>query len=203
MDLQTLVAVFSLFAINMALPGPNAVVIAQARVTGDVDSAIAGIAVGQFCWAIASLFGVAALITRTPDLISFIQLTGAVWFFVAGFRTLYPRGAREAVDVVTRRDVPAGGGLSTGLASSLLNPGTAVLFIAALPALLVGSTPGALQIVAISIVYAGMSVVTSSLVSRAVGLGERKVSSPRARSVLAPVPGLALMSFGFLFAATA
>ena len=211
MDPQALAAMFSLFAVNLMLPGPNMVLVVQARVTGDLvhtDRVIAGIAIGQMVWATGTLFGLAALIGRSPTLISIIQLAGAAWFFIAGYRTLLARIDRGAACAAAapeaeRTSADASRGFSKGLTSSALNPGTAVLFASVMPALMAGGAPSPVQILAIVLAYAGMSVAWFAATARAAGHGERKVSDPRLRALFAPLPGLALMGFGFLFAATA
>lgn len=158
-----------------------------------VAAAVGGLLVGYVALTVLVAAGVAALVARSPEVLTGLTLVGAaylVWLGASAWRsaaTAVPvpvGGAMDDPGVALAVPVPGGGWLrqaATGAGTSGLNPKALLLFLALLPQFTDASTgwPVAVQIVLLGLVH----VASCALVYTSVGLG--------ARTLLADRPGLA------------
>lgn len=158
-----------------------------------VAAAVGGLLVGYVALTALVAAGVAALVARSPQVLTVLTLVGAaylIWLGASALRPLEPLVATTggdgapAVGVPLAVPTPGNGWLrqaATGAGTSGLNPKALLLFLALLPQFTDASTgwPLAVQITLLGLVH----VVSCALVYTSVGLG--------ARTLLADRPGLA------------
>lgn len=158
-----------------------------------VAAAVGGLLVGYVALTVLVAAGVAALVARSPEVLTGLTLVGAaylVWLGASAWRSAATPvpvpvgGAMDDPGVALAVPGPGGGWLrqaATGAGTSGLNPKALLLFLALLPQFTDASTgwPVAVQIVLLGLVH----VASCALVYTSVGLG--------ARTLLADRPGLA------------
>lgn len=133
------VAVLSiaLVAVGLVLtPGPNTVYLvtrtmAQGRAAGMVS--LLGVAAGFLVYLVGSAAGVTALLMLVPHALDAIRAAGATYLLWLAWRTLR---APAMIDGGHGPQVPSGRLFLTGLATNLLNPTIAVLYLTLLPQLI-------------------------------------------------------------------
>jgi threonine/homoserine/homoserine lactone efflux protein len=158
-----------------------------------VAAAVGGLLVGYVALTVLVAAGVAALVARSPEVLTGLTLVGAaylVWLGAGAWRSAatsvpVPVGGATGDPGVALAVPGSGGGwlrqAATGAGTSGLNPKALLLFLALLPQFTDASTgwPVAVQIVLLGLVH----VASCALVYTSVGLG--------ARTLLADRPGLA------------
>ncbi|NLG22808.1 MAG: LysE family translocator [Actinomycetales bacterium] len=190
---------FSLAAAALVVvPGPSVVyVVARGmefgRRAGMVS--VAGLEVGSLLHLVATVAGLAALLAAWPAGFRLLQWAGAAYLLglaVSQFRSLH--GGVEA-----DRPAPASGSHPSGLRLfrdgvliDLLNPGTALFFLAFLPQFVDPARgPVSVQILILGGCYLALAVINDSIYALAAGgLAGRFSASPRARRRTAVVTGV-------------
>jgi threonine/homoserine/homoserine lactone efflux protein len=178
-------ATFALFAAAtlalLAVPGPSVLYVVartveQGRSAGLVS--VLGLETGALIHVVAAAAGLSALVASSPTAFAALRYGGAAYLLCLGIRTL-------------RRN-RAGGSARLGPASSarlfrdgvlvdLLNPKTALFFLAFLPGFVHdGAGPIALQVVVLGLVFVALAALTdgayalaTARMSRGVRRGER------------------------------
>jgi threonine/homoserine/homoserine lactone efflux protein len=108
------------------LPGPATALLVREAARGDrrrTAGVIAGIEAGIFAWALASAFGVAALVTASTLAYAVLRAVGATVLVVLGLQMLWD--ARRGAPVKPRRALRLHG-FRGGLLTNLANPKAAV-----------------------------------------------------------------------------
>jgi len=139
-------AAFALASLALAAtPGPGVAYIAtrtitQGRIAG--LASVAGVALGNLGNALAASLGLAAVVLAWPWAFGLIKLAGAVYLIGLGVQSWRAPVARAADTPMTAQ--PPGRIARAGALVALLNPKTALFFVAFLPQF-VGAGPGAAQ----------------------------------------------------------
>ncbi|CAM2947892.1 LysE family translocator [Vibrio rarus] len=134
-DLYTFVAAMTLLTVT---PGLDTVlVIRNTSRGGKVDGYITslGICLGLFVHATWSAIGVAAVISQSPSLFNGIKLVGAAylcWLGLSGIRSLRNGSSSFNMEANTK-SVSRLTSIKEGFLSNVLNPKTAVFYLAFLP----------------------------------------------------------------------
>src|ERR687894_94154 len=134
------VAVLSiaLVAVGLVLtPGPNTVYLvtrtmAQGRTAGMV--CLSGVATGFVIYLAGSAAGVTALLTLVPHMLQGIRAVGATYLLWLAWHTLRSPSIVDTEEQA--RETPPGKLFLLGLATNLLNPTVAVLYLSLLPQLI-------------------------------------------------------------------
>ncbi|WP_107659071.1 LysE family translocator [Nocardia suismassiliense] len=151
-----------------ASPGPDLAVIMSRALSGWAAGAAAtlGVAAGMFLWVLAAVTGVSALLATSSEAFTAVRLLGAAYLIFLGVHALVQ--ARRTTGDVLLRPVVAQGfrrDLGRGFGSSILNPKTAVFFVALIPQFIPdGATVTdavVLPLVAVAVVTAWFLFVTS------------------------------------------
>jgi threonine/homoserine/homoserine lactone efflux protein len=168
-----LLAAFSLAALAiLAVPGPAVVYIVtrsihQGRAAG--LASVLGIHVGTLVHLTAATVGLSAILVSSATAFAVVKLLGALYLVVIGIRTLLGRGDSEAIDPQLaprrhRRDV------AEGVVVNVLNPKTALFFLAFLPQFV---DPGRgeewQQILVLGLTFIALGLVTDSIWALAAG----------------------------------
>lgn len=181
-ELSTL-AVFSVAALALlVVPGPAVLYIVarsihQGRAAG--LASVAGIHVGTLVHVAAATLGLSAVLASSATAFTVVKLVGAGYLVYLGIRTLLGRGGLEdpvqSIARRRRRDV------AEGVLVNVLNPKTALFFLAFLPQFVDPRHGSAgLQILLLGLVFMVLGLVTDSL--WALGAGAAGESLRRARA---------------------
>jgi len=186
-------------AIMLVIPGPAVTYIvsrsiAHGRAAGLVS--VLGITTGTFCHILAATLGLSALLVSSAVAFESIKYVGAAYLIYLGIKTLWQKDEHllEAADGETRLLRLFG----QGLIVCVLNPKTALFFLAFLPQF-VDPAHGhvTLQILQLGILFAGMAWCSDSMYALAAGtLAERIRSSARLRRAQRTASGGTLIALG-------
>jgi threonine/homoserine/homoserine lactone efflux protein len=187
-------------------PGPDFVMVTRASLTGGRRAGIAagaGVALGVFAWVVAIALGVAAVLAASAVAFTVVKLVGAAYLVFLGVRAwlaVRRGGYRDLGSAGTADPLKASAAFRQGLFTNLLNPKTAVYFLALLPQFLPadGSTTQTLELAAIATAGAAMWFGTLAVV---VGALRRFFGSGRVRRALDAALGGVLVALGLKVAA--
>ncbi len=127
---------FAFVALGMVLtPGPNMIYlvsrsISQGPAAGLIS--LAGVALGFLVYMICAALGITALVLAVPYAYDALRFAGALYLLYLAWQALRP-GGRSPFQV---RELPKDGArklFAMGLATNLLNPKVAVLYLSLLP----------------------------------------------------------------------
>ena len=164
-------AVFAAACLALLLvPGPAVLyVVAQSAGQGRRAglASVAGIHLGTLVHVAAAAFGLSALIVASATAFSVVKYAGAAYLIYLGIRRLLER-APLGIDPVAE---PLRRAFTRGIVVNVLNPKTALFFLAFLPQF-VDPDRGAVwsQVVALGLVVVLLGLVSDSLYALAAGL---------------------------------
>jgi threonine/homoserine/homoserine lactone efflux protein len=171
------VVVLGLFLI----PGP-AVLLTLARATaGGRRVGIAtglGIAAGDFVHTIMATFGLSAVLMTSAIAFDIVKLVGAAYLVFLGIRALFEK--TDDLHFANSRLVDAPRAFRQGVLAEVLNPKTALFFLAFLPQFVRpdhGFVVG--QFAVLGLVFVGMSAAYITLIALAAGLVSRWLNRHR------------------------
>ncbi len=207
-DLSTL-ALFALASLALlAVPGPAVLfVVARSlehgRRAGIVS--VLGVHAGSLVHVAAAALGLSALVASSATAFAVVRYAGAaylVWLGVTGLRR-----ARRAVATAAGPASPAASDarlLRQGLVVNVLNPKTAVFFLAFLPQFVEpGHGPAAVQAAVLGLCFVALGTLTDGLWALAAGgLGARLRRRPGLRRWLDRASGVVYVALGVTAAAT-
>jgi threonine/homoserine/homoserine lactone efflux protein len=133
-DLAALTAYVLIVLGFVFIPGPATLLtVARATASGSrVGIATgAGIAVGDLIHTITAIIGISAVIAASATLFSAIKYLGAAYLLYLGIRALIEKASVELASGVAA--ISAGAAFRQGLLTEVLNPKTALFFLAFLP----------------------------------------------------------------------
>ncbi|MCC6906089.1 MAG: LysE family translocator [Anaerolineae bacterium] len=156
----------------LVLPGPVVLYtvarsLSQGRQAGLVSVLAAG--TGDMCHALAATAGLSALLLSSPLLFTIVKALGAGYLFFIGLRTLFAHDAAGTTSAEPSRQ-PLWSVFRQGVAVAVLNPKTALFFIAFLPQFVEpGRGTPALQISLLGVTFVLLGVCTNSIYALASG----------------------------------
>jgi threonine/homoserine/homoserine lactone efflux protein len=198
-------ALFSLAALALiVVPGPAVLyVVAQSidggRLAGLVS--VLGIAVGGLVHVTAAAIGLSALLVSSATAFTAVKLAGAAYLIGLGLHTLLVR--REPIDATAPRERRLRRIFTQGVVVNVLNPKTALFFLAFLPQF-VNRDAGHVgtQIAALGLVFVALAVVSDGVWALAAGsASERLRASRRFLAVRRFVSGGVFLGLGVVTAA--
>jgi threonine/homoserine/homoserine lactone efflux protein len=194
-------AVFALAALAiLAVPGPAVVYIVTRSIhqgRGAGLASVLGIHVGTLVHLTAATAGLSAVLVSSASAFTIVKLLGALYLVAIGIRTLLGRGEAGAADVQRasrrrRRD------FAEGVVVNVLNPKTALFFLAFLPQFVDPSHGHAWQqILALGLTFMVLGLFTDSIWALAAGsAGETLRKSRRWAAVQRYVSGGVFVGLG-------
>jgi len=185
--------------ILLVVPGP-AVTYVVSRSVGHGRAAglvsVMGIVAGTLCHVVAAALGISALLTSSAVAFQFVKYLGAAYLVYLGIKTLRRNdGQLLDADAAETRLIRIFG---QGLLVNLLNPKTALFFLAFLPQF-VDPTRGhvTLQILQLGVLFALMGWCSDSVYAVIAGtVAERIRGSLRLRRAQRNVSGAGLIALG-------
>jgi threonine/homoserine/homoserine lactone efflux protein len=160
------IGAFALFGIVLLLiPGPAVLYIVgrsveQGRLAGVVS--VLGITTGTLVHVVAAVVGLSALVVKSVLAFSIVKYVGAAYLIYIGLRRLFSRAdpSPEAVQLPRRSLWRL---YSDGFIVNLLNPKTALFFLAVLPQFVDVARGGApSQFALLGLLFAGMGLLSDS-----------------------------------------
>ncbi len=193
-------ALFSLAALALiVVPGPAVLyIVAQSIDGGRVAGLLSalGVAVGGLVHATAAAIGLSALLLSSATAFTAVKLAGAAYLIGLGLYTLFVRKEDPADEV--RRERRLRRSFAQGVIVNVLNPKTALFFIAFLPQFVdrdAGSV--AVQLLVLGLVFVALAVVSDSLWALAAGSAASRLrSSPRFLAARRYVSGSVFVGLG-------
>jgi threonine/homoserine/homoserine lactone efflux protein len=169
---STSVGLFCLAALALlAIPGPAVLYIVvqsaeQGRRVG--LASVAGVHLGSLVHVAAAVAGLSALVLASPVSFNVVKYAGAGYLVYLGLRKLLERDDPAQVDAA--RATPLRQALLRGIVVNVLNPKTALFFLAFLPQFVDAGRGGVWsQALVLGLVFIGLGLVTDSLYALAAG----------------------------------
>jgi threonine/homoserine/homoserine lactone efflux protein len=165
-------AVFVVAALALlVVPGPAVVYVVarsihQGRRAG--LASVLGIHVGTLVHIAAATLGLSALVLSSAVAFTAVKIAGAVYLVGLGLWTLFARGAEQEVALGGERNLRRA--FAQGIVVNVLNPKTALFFLAFLPQFVdPDASHPAVQIALLGVLFALLGLVTDSLWALAAG----------------------------------
>jgi threonine/homoserine/homoserine lactone efflux protein len=178
----------------LLVPGPSVLfIVARTLEHGRRGGLISmlGVETGALCHVAAATAGLGALVATSPDALHLLKLAGAAYLIALGWRALRrPHGLELA---------PAGPGalFRQGLIVDLLNPKTALFFLAFLPQFIdPASGPIWTQTLTLGLVFVALATLTDGLYALVAGAFVERLR--RRRKTLSRVSAAAYAGLGAL-----
>ena len=200
-------AVFALAALAiLVVPGPAVVYIVTRSVhqgRGAGIASVLGIHVGTVFHLFAAVVGLSAIIVSSATAFTVVKVAGALYLFAIGMRTLLTRPA-VGPDALERPPRRRRRDFGEGVIVNLLNPKTALFFLAFLPQFVAPDHGQAwLQILVLGSTFMLLGLVTDSVWALAAGAaGEVLRRSRRFAQVQRYVSGSVFVGLGVVTALT-
>ena len=160
----------------------------------------AGVATGQATWALATSFGVAALLRASEPAFLALRLAGAAYLVYLGAQALlaaFRSGARRPPASAGSRRLEAGVAYRQGVLSNLGNPKMGVFFISLLPQFATSFA----SLLALGLVFCCLTLGWLSVYALAVSRARNLLARPSIRRALDAVTGAVLVALGIRLAA--
>jgi threonine/homoserine/homoserine lactone efflux protein len=163
-------ALFAIAALALlVIPGPAVLYIvaqsaAHGRLAGVVS--VAGIHVGTLVHVAAAAVGLSALIVSSAVAFSVVKYAGAAYLVYVGIRRLL---TREPAELLPARSEPLAGLFAQGVVVNVLNPKTALFFLAFLPQFVDPERTVWTQVVVLGATFVALGFVSDGLYALAAG----------------------------------
>jgi len=190
----------------IVVPGPAVLfVVARTIVHGRRAGVVSasGVACGGLVHVAAATVGLSAILAASATAFTVVKLVGAAYLVVLGVRTLV--GHRAAVSTLEAAQAEAEAPLAAlfrqGVIVNILNPKTALFFLAFLPQFVDRHHAAAPQIALLGLIFVAMALLSDSLYATAAGaLRGLLARSRRAERVERVVSGSVFIGLGLLAA---
>lgn len=160
-------------------PGPAVLYIVarsleQGRMAGIISTL--GIALGSLVHVIFAAFGLSALLMKSVLAFSIVKYLGAAYLIYLGIRTLSKKA--EATSVNSLKTMSYTAMFSQGILVNVLNPKTALFFLAFLPQFVHPESGSAtLQIFILGMIFVGMAILSDSMYAFIAGSARQLLSA--------------------------
>jgi threonine/homoserine/homoserine lactone efflux protein len=188
----------------LAIPGPSVFYIVtrslvQGRRAG--VTSMLGVQAGGLVHVVAAAFGVSALIASSAAAFTIVKYAGAAYLVLLGLRKLLSREAEEE-DFEPRDRASLSRLFWHGVIVNVLNPKTALFFLAFLPQFIDPSAgPVAPQMLVLGLMLVGLGVLSDGTYALlAAGAGRRLRSAVASRRILERVSGGVFVGLGLVAA---
>ncbi|MDM8527425.1 LysE family translocator [Anaerolineales bacterium HSG24] len=164
-DTASLVIFITATLALLLAPGPAVLYIVarsleQGRIAGIVSAL--GIALGAVVHVIFAAFGLSALLMQSAMVFSLVKYMGAAYLIYIGIQTL--RKKTEVNEVTEIQTMTYSRIFKQGFVVNLLNPKTALFFLAFLPQFVDAERGGVgIQIILLGTIFVGLAIVSDSL----------------------------------------
>jgi threonine/homoserine/homoserine lactone efflux protein len=180
-------ALFCAAALALLLvPGPAVLYVVAQSVNGGRSAGLAsvlGLHTGTLVHVTAAAVGLSSLLVSSATAFEVVRYAGAAYLVVLGVRRLLSHDDGEAA-VSAATGVPRRRLFANGIVVNVLNPKTALFFLAFLPQFVrTDGPPVALQIVAFGLVFVALGLVTDSAYALVAGSAGARLRNRRRAGV--------------------
>jgi threonine/homoserine/homoserine lactone efflux protein len=187
----------------LAIPGPSVFYIVtrslvQGRRAG--VTSMLGVQAGGLVHVVAAAFGLSALIASSATAFTIVKYAGAVYLVFLGLRKVLARDGDEP-EPEPGGPAPLSRLFWHGMVVNILNPKTALFFLAFLPQFVDASAPVAPQMLVLGLMLVGLGVLSDGTYALvAAGAGRRVRSAIGSRRMLERVSGGVFVALGVVAA---
>ena len=189
---------FAAALILAATPGPGMLYVLARSVSGGLRAGLAssgGTAIGGLCHVVAAALGLSALLAASSAAFTIVKLAGASYLIYLGLRTLLTHD-----DAALATETLAGGArraFGQGIITEILNPKTALFFLAFVPQFIVPGEHVFVQFLALGTLSVALNTSADLVVASLAGpIAARLRRSPRLRRGQRYASGGALIALG-------
>jgi threonine/homoserine/homoserine lactone efflux protein len=189
----------------LAIPGPSVFYIvtrslAQGRRAG--VTSMLGVQTGGLVHVVAAAFGVSALIASSATAFTIVKYAGAAYLILLGLRKLLSRGEEDIEEPEPRGPAPGSRLFWQGAVVNILNPKTALFFLAFLPQFVDPSAgPVAPQMLVLGTLLVGLGLMSDGTYALvAAGAGRKLRETAAARRTLDRLSGGVFVGLGVVAA---
>ncbi len=195
---------FTLATLLLTLtPGVDTLLVLRNTARGGLGDGLVssfGICCGLFGHATLSAVGISLILVQTAWAFTALKWAGACYLVWLGLSSLY-QAARPAPEVSVRQAASSssagyGRAFREGVLSNLLNPKTALFYMAFLPQFIDPAGPAFLQSIILAGIHFVMAMVWQSALALAVVRGRRVRVNPRLKRLMHLVTGGVFVGFG-------
>lgn len=159
------------------IPGPAVLVTISQTIKGGLKAGIVtgvGIAVGDLLHTLAAVLGLSAILMTSSLAFEIVKYLGAAYLIFIGITTIFEKTKQQ--EKPTKQEVKPGVSFRQALLIELLNPKTALFFLAFLPQFVKDDgSPIVLQLLILGLTFVIMSILYTSLLSLLVSILGNKV----------------------------
>lgn len=197
---QHLLEFFAIAAIVIVTPGPDTALTIRNTMLGGRRAGIRtalGVSTGQAVWALATSFGVAALLAASEPAFMALKVLGAAYLVYLGAQSLRAayRGGERADSRRRRSALQPGVAYRQGVISNLGNPKMAAFFLSLLPQFASGETTVA-PLLVLGVVFSTMTFVWLSAYAIAVARAGDVLRRSSIRRLIDAFVGTVLVALG-------
>ncbi|HEY8600576.1 MAG TPA: LysE family translocator [Thermomicrobiales bacterium] len=189
---------FAAALILAATPGPGMLYVLARSVSGGLGAGLAssgGTAIGGLCHVIAAALGLSALLATSSAAFAVVKLAGAAYLIYLGLRTLVTHDDPALTTETNGGSVR--GAFGQGIVTELLNPKTALFFLAFVPQFIVPGEHVFVQFSALGILAVALNTSADLVVAILAGpIAARLRRSPRLQRGQRYASGGALIALG-------
>ena len=131
-EIMIILTTLGLYAIAVVSPGPNFALISRLALAGSRQAAVGatiGLALSATFYAILTIAGLSALLTRVGWLASLIQIAGGCYLIYLGVKTWLEAKPKRLGERSASTQETAGRGFRTGIIVNLSNPKVITFFL--------------------------------------------------------------------------
>jgi threonine/homoserine/homoserine lactone efflux protein len=188
----------------LAIPGPAVLyIVAQSVEHGRRAglTAVGGIHVGSLVHVAAATVGLSALLVSSAVAFSAVKFVGALYLIYLGVQRLRGRDSGDGPEVSRELDMRRV--FRQGIVVNILNPKTALFFLAFLPQFVDPGRPAAPQIAVLGLIWIACGLMSDSVYAVLAGtVGGAVRRSPAFARAQRVITGLVLIGLGVLAALT-
>ncbi|HJQ36815.1 MAG TPA: LysE family translocator [Thermoanaerobaculia bacterium] len=149
----------------LAMPGPAVLYIVTRSATQGRTAGIAsvlGVASGGLVHVLASVAGLSLLVARSATAMQYLRYGGALYLFYLGVQKLREAHAPDRQECLSSTASSFWRIYRDGFVVNILNPKTALFFLAFLPQFIDPAAPAARQVLVLGMLFVTMAVITDS-----------------------------------------
>ncbi len=202
-------ATYALFLVAaltlLAIPGPAVAYIVGQSISGGRRAgfvSVAGISTGSLVHTLAAVVGLSALLTRSAVAFDVVRLAGAAYLIVLGLLRLFGRDSETRDELKRERTLRRT--YAHGVLVNVLNPKTALFFLAFLPQFVdVDAGHVWLQLLVLGVSFAALGLVSDGMYALAAGTAAERLRGRKRLTTMLErrVPGVLFIGLGAFAAA--
>lgn len=160
---------------------------------------VAGVNIANSSLALASMFGLSALLHHWPSLLRAVSIGGAAYLTYLGVMALWQAIARRAARPhgrVAGEAADESSAVIRGILTNFLNPSVVLFYVLLLPQFIAVTDPFYRRFLILATTHVSMSIVWLSAYAIAVGWLSERMENPWIRRTLETATGLVLVALG-------